>query len=83
MHKKDENDKILKYDINKKFQISYMGTLMCIAFKIVSMIQNLETIFDDIFIKTILQVIFPITKYKIPPARSPHTTALIPAICTL
>lgn len=24
-----------------------------------------------------LQVIFPITKYKIPPARSPHTTALI------
>ena len=24
---------------------------MCIAFKIVSMIQNLETIFDDIFIK--------------------------------
>lgn len=42
------------YDINKKFQISYMGgLLMCIAFEIVSMIQNLETIFDDIFVKTI------------------------------
>ena len=53
-HNKDENDKIphvwyLKLLIN----IIHGGLLMCIAFKIASMIQNLETIFDDIFIKTI------------------------------
>lgn len=38
----------------KSFVYHTWGFLMCIAFNvIVSMIQNLETIFDDIFIKTI------------------------------
>lgn len=37
----------------KSFMYHTEGFLMCIAFEIVSMIQNLETIFDDIFVKTI------------------------------
>lgn len=37
----------------KSFVYHTWGFLMCIDFKIVSMIQNLETIFDDIFVKII------------------------------
>lgn len=37
----------------RSFKYHTWGTFNVYCFKIVSMIQNLETIFDDIFVKTI------------------------------